>query len=160
MAVNTGQNAYFKNLLSIAGTQATGASAAFSIPFADAYTFYLNVTTAGQTSMDTVFQTSVDGGTTYVNVPWRFAQVTTATGCFVLNVCAGVAPTMDTTAGTTASATIGNGLNVLGTGGQLCLQSIVDPRFMKLGMTVSGTAPISTLYVAAWPRGTRVTGVE
>ncbi len=162
MAVAVSQAGPFaKKVTSVAAAQATGSSAAFAIPVSDAYTFYLNVTSAGQTTMDTVFQTSVDGGTTYVNVPWRFAQVTTVTGCYVLNVAgSGVSPTMDTTAGTTASATLGNGLIVLGTGGQLCLQAIVDPRFMKLGMTVSGTAPISDLYVIAWPRGTRATGIE
>lgn len=160
MAISNAQPPLAKKLFSIVASQATGASTAFSIPFADAYTFYLNVTAAGQTTCDTVFQTSVDGGTTYVNVPWRFAQVTTATGCFVLNIAAGVSPTMDTTAGTTASATLGNGLNVLGTGGQLCLQSMVDPRFMKLGMTVTGTAPVADLYVITWPRGTRATGIE
>jgi hypothetical protein len=160
MAIAVSQQVFAKKVTSIAAAQATGATAAFAIPIADAYTFYLNVTAAGQTTMDTVFQTSVDGGTTYVNIPWRFAQVTTATGCFVLNVSAGVAPSMDTTAGTTASATIGNGLNVLGTGGQLCLQSIIDPRFMKLAMTISGTAPISDLYVLTWPRGSRAVGIE
>jgi hypothetical protein len=156
MAVNAGQNAYAKNLLSIAAAQATGSSANFTIPFADAYTFYLNVTTAGQTSMDTVFQTSVDGGTTYVNVPWRFAQVTTVTGTYVLDVAAGIAPA----AGPTGTLTTGEGTLIAGTGGVLSLGAIVDPTHMKLGMTVSGTAPISTLYVIAWPRGTRATGIE
>lgn len=151
MAVSIAQPPYFKNLLAIPSTQTTGASAAFSIPFADAYTFYLNVTTAGQTSMDTVFQTSVDGGTTYVNVPWRFAQVTTTTGCFVLNVHAGVGPA----AGPTGTLTTGEGTLIAGTGGVLSLGATVDPRFMKFSMTVSGTAPVSTLYVAAWPRGQR-----
>ena len=161
MAISVSQAAPFaKKVTSVAAAQATGSSAAFAIPVADAYTFYLNVTAAGQTTMDTVFQTSVDGGTTYVNVPWRFAQVTTVTGCYVLNVSAGVNASMDTTAGTTASATLGNGLIVLGSGGQLCLQAIVDPRYMKLGMTVSGTAPISDLYVVTWPRGTRAMGIE
>lgn len=140
-----------KLLLAIPSTQATGASAAFTIPFADSYTFYLNVTTAGQTTMDTVFQTSVDGGTTYVNVPWRFAQVTTATGCYVLDVHAGVGAGTDIN----ANAAGPNGILIAGTGGVLALQAIVDPRYMKFSMTVSGTAPVSNLYVVTWPRGTR-----
>lgn len=154
MAIGIGQPVFAKKVLSIAAAQATGASAAFALPVADAYTFYLNVTAAGQTTCDTVFQTSVDGGTTYVNVPWRFAQITTATGNFVLNVHAGVGPGVDATAAT------GTGINVLGSGGALALQAVVDPRYMKLGMTVSGTAPISDLYVIAWPRGSRPTGVD
>jgi hypothetical protein len=149
MAVSISQPPYFKNLLAIAATQATGASAAFSIPFADAYTFYLNVTTAGQTTMDTVFQTSVDKGTTFVNVPWRFAQVTTTTGCFVLNVHSGIGPAN----GPVGTITTGEGGLTAATGGVLSLGAIVDPQNMKFFMTVSGTAPVSTLYVAAWSRG-------
>jgi hypothetical protein len=160
MALAVSQQVFAKKVTSIAAAQTTGATAAFSIPIADAYTFYLNVTSAGQTTMDTVFQTSVDGGTTYVNIPWRFAQVTTVTGCYVLNVSAGVVPSMDTTAGTTASTTLGNGQLVAATGGQLCLQSFIDPRYMKLSMTISGTAPISDLYVLTWPRGSRAIGIE
>ena len=155
MAISLAQPPVAKKLISIAAAQATGASAAFALPFADSYTFYLNVTAAGQTTMDTVFLTSVDGGTTYVNVPWRFAQVTTTTGTFVLDVGTGLAP-----GPATGTTTTGEGTLIAGTGGVLALQSNVDPRFMKLGMTVSGTAPISDLYVIAWQRGSRATGVE
>jgi hypothetical protein len=155
MSVSVAQPPVVKLLTAIAAAQATGASAAFSLPFADAYTFYLNVTAAGQTSMDTVFQTSVDGGTTYVNVPWRFAQVTTTTGCFVLNVGVGPGPNSPT-----GTLTTGEGTLIAGTGGVLSLQAIVDPRFMKLGMTVTGTAPISNLYVVAWPRGSRTSATD
>jgi hypothetical protein len=155
MAVNVSQPPIIKSIVSIAAAQATGSSAAFALPFADAYTFYLNVTAAGQTTMDTVFLTSIDGGTTYVNVPWRFAQVTTTTGCFVLDVGIGAGPNSPT-----GTLTTGEGTLIAGTGGVLSLQAIVDPRFMKLGMTVTGTAPISTLYVACWPKGTRAAGLE
>lgn len=152
MADSISQPPISKKVLSVAAAQVTGASAAFALSFGDSYTFYMNVTSAGQTTMDTVFQTSVDGGTTYVNVPWRFAQVTTTTGCFVLNVHCGTGPGVDATAAT------GTGVLIAGTGGALSLQSIVDPRFMKFGMTVTGTAPISDLYVITWPRGTRSQG--
>jgi hypothetical protein len=153
MSVSISQPPIAKKLFSIAAAQATGSSTAFSLPFADSYTFYLNVTTAGQTSTDTVFQTSVDGGTTYVNVPWRFVQVTTVTGCYVLDVHIGI----NGAAGPTGTLTSGEGALVASTGGVLNLGAIVDPRFMKLGMTVSGTAPISDLYVIAWARGSRET---
>lgn len=152
MSVSIAQPPIVKTLATIAASQTTGSSTAFSLPFADSYTFYLNVTTAGQTSCDVVFQTSVDGGTTYVNVPWKFAQVTTATGTFVLNVHSGVGAGYE--AGT---ITTGNGANTLGTGNALALQAIVDPRNMKIGMTVTGTAPVSTLYCIAWARGSRET---
>src|SRR6266850_1866050 len=117
------------------------ASAGFTIPLADSYTWYMSVTTA-QTTNDTVFQTSVDGGTTYVNVPWRFAQVTTTTGTFVLNTRCGLGPANDVTAPT------GTGTLIADTGGALALQAIVDPRFMKFKYTLSGTTAF-TLYVIA-----------
>lgn len=156
MSISVGQPPIAKKVTSIAAAQATGSSAAFALPFADSYTFYLNVTAAGQTTCDTVFLTSVDGGTTYVNVPWRFAQITTATGCFVLDVKSGVG----SAAGPTGALTTGEGTNIAGTGGVLSLGANVDPRFMKLGMTVSGTAPISDLYVIAWPKGTQTSSTQ
>jgi hypothetical protein len=109
----------------------------------------MNVTSAGQTSCDVCFTTSVDGGTTYVNVPWRFAQVTTTTGCFVLNVHPGTVG-----GNSTGSLTTGEGTLIAATGGVLSLQANVDPRYMKMQYTVTGTAPITDLYVIAWPKGT------
>jgi hypothetical protein len=142
-----------KQLVAVASTSTTATSAAFSIPVADAYTFYMNVTTATAGTLDVVFQTSVDGGTTYVNVPWRFQQVTTTTGCLVLNVRSGVGPGVDATTAT------GNATLIAATGGALALQAVVDPRFMKITYTI-GTGPDAfTLYVAAWPRGT-LAGVD
>lgn len=155
MAVGVAQPISNRNVVAFAAADTTGASAAFAIPPADAYTFYLNITTAGQTSCDVVFQTSVDGGTTYVNIPWRFAQVTTATGTFCLNVHAGVGPGTET--GTT---TTGQGTNIAASGGALSLQALVDPRFMKVLKTISGTGPVGSLYCLAWPRGERPTGVD
>lgn len=152
MALSIAQPPKNGSVATIATSATTGASSAFTIPFADAYTFYLNITTAGQTTTDVVFQTSVDGGTTYVNVPWRFAQVTTVTGCYVLDVHAGPGPGYE--AGT---VTTGNGALTAATGGALALQSVVDPRYMKIGYTISGTSPGATLYCMAWPRGARGT---
>ena len=136
-----------KSLLTVASTTVTATSSAFTIPIADSYTFYMNVSTA-QTTCDTVFLTSVDGGTTYVNVPWRFAQVTTTTGCFVLNVVSGQGPGNDVTAPT------GTGTLIADTGGALNLRAVVDPNFMKFKYTLSGTTAF-TLYCASWPRGTQ-----
>lgn len=155
MAVTIAQPPIASKPISIATSATTGSSAAFKLPIADAYTFYLNVTTAGQTSADVVFLTSVDGGTTYVNVPWRFAQVTTATGCFVLNVHTGAGRTS-----ATGTITSGEGANTAATGGALNLQAIVDPRFMKIGYTITGTAPGADLYVLAWPPGAVPTPID
>lgn len=135
---------YFAAIATLANTSTTGTLTAFSIPIADAYTWYLNVATA-QTTCDTVFKTSVDGGTTYVSVPWRFAQVTTTTGCFVLNVRTGVGSNYDVTAAT------GTGILIADTGGALNLQAIVDPFHMQMKYTLTGNSSW-TLYVACFTR--------
>lgn len=150
MSVSVSQGPLIQKVVSIAAAQATGSSAAFTLPIADAYTFYLNVTSAGQTTCDVIFLTSVDKGTTYLRVPWRFAQITTVTGQFIMNVRTGTSSSgPDTTTAT------GDGAALAATGGALALAAVVDPRYMKLGYTVSGTAPVADLYVAAWDRGTR-----
>lgn len=136
-----------KTLLTVASTSTTATSAAFAIPIADSYTFYMNVTTATAGTMDVVFQTSTDGGTTYVNIPWRFAQVATTTGSLALNVVSGLGNGMDATTPT------GNGTLIADTGGALALSAVVNPSFMKVKYTI-GTGPDAfTLYVIAWPRG-------
>lgn len=140
---------YFKKVLAVASTSTTATSAAFALPLADRYTFYLNVTTATAGTCDCVFLTSVDGGTTYVNVPWRFAQITTSTGCLVLNVRVGLGNGYD------ASAPTGTATLIADTGGALALSAIVDPAHMKLKYTI-GTGPDAfDLYCAAWPLGTQ-----
>lgn len=140
---------YFKKVLTVASTAVTATSAAFAIPLADRYTFYMNVTTATAGTMDVVFQTSVDGGTTYLNIPWRFAQVATTTGGLVLNVRTGLGNGYDATAPT------GTGTLIAATGGALALSAIVNPDLMKVTYTI-GTGPDAfDLYVAAWPLGTQ-----
>lgn len=136
-----------KSLVTVASTSTTATSAAFSIPAADSYTFYLNVSTATAGTCDVVFQTSIDGGTTYVNVPWRFAQIATTTGCLVLNVRSGVGPSNDTTAPT------GTGTLIADTGGALALSAVVDYRFMKIKYTIATGPDAFILYVIANPRG-------
>lgn len=136
-----------KSLVTVASTSTTATSPAFALPVADSYTFYLNVSTATAGTCDVVFQTSIDGGTTYVNIPWRFAQIATTTGCLVLNARSGLGSANDITAPT------GAGTLIADTGGALSLQAVIDPRFMKIKYTI-GTGPDAfILYVAAWPRG-------
>lgn len=137
-----------KTLVTVASTSTTATSSAFTLPLCDAYTFYLNVTTATGGTMDVVFQTSVDGGTTYVNVPWRFAQVATTTGVLVLNAVSGLGPGIDTTAPT------GTGTLIADTGGALSLRAVIDPRFMKVKYTIATGPDAFTLYMIGNPRGT------
>jgi hypothetical protein len=153
MAISISQPPIAKQLVAVASTSTTATSPAFSIPYADNYTFYLNVTTATGGTCDVGFQTSVDGGTTYVNVPWRFAQIATTTGCLVLNVRAGVGPAGDATAAT------GTGTLIAANGGALALQAVVDPRYMKITYTIVTGPDAFTLYVIANPRGATI-GVD
>lgn len=146
----------FKTLASVAVTTTTAATTAtFTIPIADSYTFYLE-STVSQTSSTGVFQTSVDAGTTWVNVPWKFASATTLTGTFVLNVRSGLGSGIE-------------GVMPVSQGGQFtaagaapttgtAIAAVVDPRYMRYVYSIVGSATF-TLYVGAWPRGT-VTGVD
>src|ERR1700758_2229535 len=143
MALNLAKP-YFNKVITQASTTSAGPSAAFSIPLADSYTWYLNVLTA-QTTANYSFQTSVDGGTTFVNIPWCFAAVTTTTGCFVLNVKSGLGSSGDyitLPTGTGAAATPGTAQ---------ALQCVIDPANMKLTWANSGTVGFN-LYCAAWTR--------
>jgi hypothetical protein len=137
---------------------ATGNSAAFSLPLADSYAIFLVATAASGTTptLDVVLQTSPDGGTTWLNLPLRFAQLTTAGQSFIR-----FQPTLGL--GEAASAGV-----VAGTGGALALntpfigsvnttvlgasQQIPTMRFAA---TVAGTTPsfTYTAYVIMSPRG-------
>lgn len=139
---------FFTKLLTVASTSTTATSPVFSIPMADNYTFYMNVTTATAGTMNTCFSTSVDGGTTFVNIPWSFAQVATTTGCFVLNVGSGVGgSSYDVTAATGTGTLI-----TAATATALNLQAVVDPANMKLTYTIATGPDAFTLYVGCWPR--------
>lgn len=141
-----------KSLATVAVTTTTSSTqtSTFTIPIADSYTFYL-LSTVAQTSMTSVFQTSVDKGTTWVNVPWKFASATTLTGTYVLNVRSGlgsglegVMPVSQGGAFTDAGAAPTTGT---------AIAAVVDPSYMRFSYATVGSATF-TLYVAAWPRGT------
>lgn len=142
----------FTKLVTVASTSTTATSSTFSIPLADAYTFYLVVATATAGTCDVVFKTSVDGGTTFVNIPWRFAQIATTTGTLVLNAQSGVGRGVDATAATGTATLIAD------TGGALSLQSIVDPENMQIKYTIATGPDAFTLYCACWPKGSVVAG--
>lgn len=134
-----------KTLIASNTVTATGASANFTIPLADAYSFILNVTAASGTSptFDAVYQTSIDGGTTYVNIPWRHTQVTAATTNWM-------------------TVRLGLGIGEVGfesaaaaTGGTLAKPAVIDNLHMKLAYTITATTPSFTfaLYLLALPAG-------
>lgn len=124
----------------------TTTSAALRWPLADEFSILLNVTTvSGSTPlMDVVFQTSIDKGTTYANIPIRSAQITAAgVHWFTLRRGLGWGEAAFNQAG------------VADTGGALAKNCVFDHEYMKLKATVAGTTPSYTfsLVVFCNPRG-------
>lgn len=125
---------------------ATGNSAVFAMPIADSYTFTVVTSSVTGTSptLDIVYQTSYDGGTTFVNLPWRHTQLTAAAN-LVMSVRLGLG--VGEVASEQAAAA---------TGGTLAKPATpCDLRQMRLGYTVGGTSPSFVLLVllSALPAG-------
>lgn len=128
----------FKTAIASTAYTTTVTSSAFSMPGgADTYDLIFNITAATGTSptVDPIVQTSVDGGTTYVNLPLRCTQIT-ATGVRHLVFKQGLGGN-EVALETTAADT----------GGTLAKNCIFDPRFMKIKFTVGGTNPSVTIVV-------------
>jgi hypothetical protein len=141
MAVGNYQKPQPTLWLAVASTGTTALSAKLTLPLADAYTFYINTTTATAGNLDVSFQTSVDGGTTYINLPWRFAQITTvSTNVLTVRLGLGVGE-------------VGAETATADTGGTLALPAVPDVNFMKVKYTI-GTGPfVFNLYYIALPKG-------
>lgn len=141
-----------KVLVNAATVTVTGNSPSFTLPMADSYAIFLNVTAASGTTptLDVVLQTSPDGGTTWLNLPLRFAQFTAvAQGYLRFQPTLGLG---EAASGGTVAATGGVlALNTPFIGGQNTTalntaQSIPTMRFLY---TVSGTTPSLTLSAFA-----------
>jgi len=137
------QSPIIKTLIASNTVTATGASAAFSIGLADTYTFILNVSAASGTTptFDAVYQTSLDGGTTYVNIPWRHTQITAA-GTNFLTVRLGL-----------GIGEVGAESAVAATGGTLAKPAVVDVAHMKLAYTITATTPSFTFSLTMFAIG-------
>lgn len=128
------QKPQIKTLIASNTVTATGSSAAFSIGMADAYTFILNVSAASGTTptFDVVYQTSLDGGTTFVDIPWRHTQITAA-GTNFLTVRLGL-----------GIGEVGAEGAAADTGGTLVKPTVVDVNNMKIKYTIAATTPSFT----------------
>lgn len=116
----------------------TVTSAAFALPGqGDSYALILNCTAATGTTptVDAVVQSSVDGGTTYVNLPLRTTQITAA-GVRHIVFKLGLGGNEVALESTAAD-----------TGGTLAKNCLFDPKFMKIKFTVGGTNPSVTIQV-------------
>lgn len=143
------QKPVLKTWLTVAATATTATSAALALPMADAYTVYFNVTTGSGTTptLDIVFQTSFDGGTTYGNIPFRLTQIT-GTGVAAMTFRLGLG------VGEAGAESVGV---VADTGGTLYKPCVFDPNFMKLKYTIGGTNPsfaFTVYYIATCPGST------
>lgn len=139
---------YVKSALiaDVTAAAATASSAAFVMPPGESFSIVLNVSAATGTSptMDVVLQTSYDGGTTFVDLPLRYTQVTAAVVRWLV-FRNGIG--MNEVALEQAAAD---------TGGTLAKNCNFDPYNMKIKYTIGGTNPAFTFKVHyfASPRGT------
>lgn len=128
---------------------ATGNTSTFTLPYADAYRLLLVIGTVSGTSptFDAVLQDSPDGGSTWVNLPLRFTQVTVtgtpATSPWIIFKMVSISDAGS--AGVTAA-----------TGGALGTNTPVNVKFVRLAYTVGGTGTPTipfTLYANTINRG-------
>lgn len=143
---NTALQPRIKTLIASTAYTTTVTSSAFAMPVnADTYEIIINATTVTGTSptLDCVVQSSVDGGTTYINLPLRTTQITAAGQRRLLfkQGLGGNEVALETAAADT--------------GGTLAKNCIFDPKFMKIKFTVGGTNPSLTavVYGAFLPKG-------
>lgn len=141
---------------------ATGNSTAFTLPLADSYGIFINVTAASGTTptLDAVLQSTPDSGTTWLNLPIKWTQLTTTGQAFVrfqqtmgLGEAASAGVALGTGAATAANTPFIGAVNttVLGASSQI--------PTVRIAYTVTGTTPSFTLGVYAFmaPRGNTVT---
>lgn len=124
---------FVKNLFNVTtATATTYTSATLDFSVGMSYTLYLSSGTGTGTSptLDWCLQTSVDGGTTFVNLPLRAAQITTGA--------------------TVTTFIFRNGLGenevavnqiVAATGGTLAKNVNFVPKYMRIVGTIAGTNP-------------------
>lgn len=147
-----------KILLNGATIAATGNSAAFTLPLADSYLLVLHATVVGASSLDAVVQTTPDGGTTWLNLPLRFTQLTAAGDAYIR-----FQPTMGqgeaASAGVVAATGGALAANVPFIGGvnSTALNVAQGIATMRLGITLgSAVSNTYTLYCIMAARGNTV----
>lgn len=137
------QRPLIKTIQASAAQTTTFSTSAFSIGMADAYTFLVSVTAASGTSptLDIVYQTSIDGGTTFVDIPWRHTQITAAATEFIT-----------TRLGLGVGEVQAEGA-AADTGGTLAKPVVIDPYNMKIKCTIGGTSPSFTFSITLFAIG-------
>lgn len=120
---------------------ATGASAVFSLPQAEAYALYLVVSAvAGAGTMAPILQTSLDNGTTWVNTGTAFATANAAGSqgvVFKPSLGTGQAGFVIAPVSGTASA----------------VNQPLNRNYLRLNTTVTGTSVTYSLNAIITPKG-------
>lgn len=127
-------------VLAVAGTVLT-ASAALNgtdtyLPLAASYELFVSVTAvAGSGLLDLVVQTSPDGGTTWINLPLRTAQLSAA-GQYVIKWQPGM-----------GSGEAATGSAAAATGGALSQNCAHYPKYTRFFATIGGTSVTCGIWV-------------
>lgn len=117
---------------------ATGNTASFVMPYADAYRLLL-ITSAGSgttPTFDAVLQDSPDGGVTWVNLPLKFTQLTAAGNAYIIFKMVSLSD----------SASAGQ---AAGTGAATAVNTPINVRNVRLAYTIAGTTPSFTFALYA-----------
>lgn len=137
-----------KTLVAATTHTSTEASVAFSMPLSDTYCLAFKLGTVSGTSptVDIVLQTSVDKGTTYINLPMRSAQLSTTGTYSIMTFKLGLGGNEVATEGQNAA-----------TGGTAIKNCVFDPQYMKAYFTIAGTSPSFpvTIYGLFTPLGSQ-----
>lgn len=140
----------------------TGNSAAFTLPLADSYAIFINVTAASGTTptLDAVLQSSPDGGTTWLNLPIKWTQLTAVGQAYVRfqqTMGLGESASAGVALGTGAAAAANTPF--IGAQYTTVLGASAQIPTVRIAYTVTGTTPSFTLGVYAFlaPRGNTVT---
>lgn len=134
------QRPFVKNLIASATRTSTVTTAALDFGIGSSYTVVFDVGTGTGTSptLDFVIQSSLDGGTTWINLPLRTAQITTAATTTMLVFRNGLGENEVALNQITAA-----------TGGTLAKNCNFDPKYMRIVATIGGTNP-SYPTLSAW----------
>ncbi len=107
-----------------------------SLPWASSYELLVSVTAvAGSGLLDLVMQTSPDGGTTWINLPIRTAQLAAA-GQYVIKWQPGIGTGEAATASAAAA-----------TGGVLSQNTSHYPKYTRFFATIGGTSVTCGIWV-------------
>lgn len=134
--------------VAVSAATSTSSTSAIDMGLGDCFQIGLEVTAGGtgtSPTLDIVLQTSFDGGTTYQDLPLRFAQKTSSTNAnapewLVFRLGLG-------------ENEVALGQTTADTGGSLAKNCLFNPHLIKAKYTIGGTSPTYTftLHILTLP---------